>query len=55
MVSKNERVKMKRVERINTMIHYINNRAFFTIKELMEEFQISKSTAIRDVNEIRLQ
>lgn len=43
---------MKKIERINTMIHYINNRAHFTISELMHEFTISRSTAIRDIQEI---
>ncbi|WP_409272786.1 helix-turn-helix transcriptional regulator [Neobacillus sp. SCS-31] len=43
---------MKKVERINTIMRYINNRAHFTISELMREFNISRSTAIRDVREI---
>ncbi|MEK4358178.1 HTH domain-containing protein [Paenibacillus sp. FSL M7-1455] len=44
---------MKKVERINTMMRYINNRAHFTISELMREFNISRSTAIRDIREIK--
>ncbi|MFC3746945.1 helix-turn-helix transcriptional regulator [Paenibacillus sp. GCM10012306] len=43
---------MKKVERINIIMRYINNRAHFTISELMTEFNISRSTAIRDVREI---
>lgn len=43
---------MKKVERINTIMRYINNRAHFTISELMQEFNISRSTAIRDIREI---
>lgn len=43
---------MKKVERINTIMRYINNRAFFTISEIMREFNVSRSTAIRDVREI---
>ncbi|SYW16680.1 helix-turn-helix transcriptional regulator [Oenococcus oeni] len=43
---------MKRTERLNTMMRYMNNRQFFTISELMQEFAISRSTAIRDVHEI---
>ena len=43
---------MKKVERINTIMRYINNRAHFTISELMREFNISRSTAIRDIREI---
>jgi predicted DNA-binding transcriptional regulator YafY len=33
-------------------MRYINNRAHFTITELMGEFKISRSTAIRDIREI---
>lgn len=43
---------MKKVERINIIMRYVNNRAHFTISELMGEFNISRSTAIRDVREI---
>lgn len=43
---------MKKTERINVMMRYINNRAFFTLSELMAEFGISRSTALRDVQEI---
>lgn len=43
---------MKKSERINTIMRYINNRAHFTISEIMEEFEISRSTAIRDIREI---
>lgn len=43
---------MKKVERINIIMRYVNNRAHFTISEIMREFNISRSTAIRDVREI---
>ncbi|WP_068776535.1 YafY family protein [Paenibacillus sp. FJAT-26967] len=43
---------MKKVERINIIMRYINNRANFTISEIMREFNISRSTAIRDIREI---
>ncbi|WP_251552075.1 helix-turn-helix transcriptional regulator [Neobacillus muris] len=43
---------MKKVERINIIMRYINNRAHFTISEIMKEFNISRSTAIRDIKEI---
>ncbi|CEG27222.1 helix-turn-helix transcriptional regulator [Bacillus sp. B-jedd] len=43
---------MKKVERINILMRYINNRAHFTISEIMQEFNISRSTAIRDIREI---
>lgn len=43
---------MKKVERINIIMRYINNRSHFTISEIMKEFNISRSTAIRDIREI---
>ncbi|RJS60926.1 hypothetical protein CJ483_13255 [Bacillus sp. PK3_68] len=43
---------MKKVERINTIMRYINNRSHFTVSEIMREFNISRSTAIRDIREI---
>ncbi len=43
---------MKKVERINIIMRYINNRAHFTISEILREFNISRSTAIRDIREI---
>lgn len=43
---------MKKIERINTIMRYINNRAHFTISEIMREFKISRSTAFRDIREI---
>ena len=33
-------------------MRYINNRSHFTISEIMSEFNISRSTAIRDIREI---
>ena len=54
-MSKNDTVSggpMKKVERINIIMRYINNRAHFTISEIMREFNISRSTAIRDIREI---
>ncbi|MEK3793582.1 HTH domain-containing protein [Paenibacillus sp. FSL R7-0204] len=43
---------MKKVERINIIMRYINNRAHFTLTEIMREFNISRSTAQRDIREI---
>ncbi|SDD83620.1 Predicted DNA-binding transcriptional regulator YafY, contains an HTH and WYL domains [Paenibacillus sp. UNCCL117] len=43
---------MKKIERINIIMRYINNRAHFTITEIMREFNVSRSTAIRDIREI---
>lgn len=44
---------MNRTDRINTMMRYINNRQYFTIRELTTQFHISRSTAIRDLNTIQ--
>ncbi|MDQ7235853.1 HTH domain-containing protein [Bacillus pacificus] len=43
---------MNKVERINTIMRYINNRSHFTISEIIREFNISRSTAIRDIRDI---
>lgn len=43
---------MKKFERINTIMRYIQNRGHFTIREISENFNISRSTAIRDIQEI---
>ncbi|WP_053217037.1 helix-turn-helix transcriptional regulator [Virgibacillus senegalensis] len=43
---------MKKVERINLIMRFINNRGRFTISEIMQEFNISRSTVIRDIREI---
>ncbi|MFC6259866.1 helix-turn-helix transcriptional regulator [Levilactobacillus fujinensis] len=44
---------MTKTARINTMMRYINNRQYFTIRELMTHFQVSRSTVIRDLNNIQ--
>lgn len=43
---------MKKFERIHTILRYIQNRGQFTIREISETFNISRSTAIRDIQEI---
>lgn len=43
---------MKKSERLNDMIRYLNDRSFFNLKELMERYTISKSTALRDVRSL---
>ncbi|WP_433747526.1 helix-turn-helix transcriptional regulator [Paenibacillus amylolyticus] len=40
---------MKKSERMNQMLRYINQKQQFTLQDLMQEFQISKRTAIRDI------
>ena len=44
---------MKKTERVNLIMRYINNRAHFTIAEIQREFKISRATAIRDIDEIQ--
>ncbi|MGN7358919.1 helix-turn-helix transcriptional regulator [Paenibacillus sp. SAF-054] len=44
---------MKKTERVNLIMRYMNNRAHFTIAEIQREFKISRATAIRDINEIQ--
>ncbi|WP_367295697.1 helix-turn-helix transcriptional regulator [Levilactobacillus yonginensis] len=44
---------MNKTARVNTMMRYINNRQFFTIRELMTHFHVSRSTVIRDLNNIQ--
>lgn len=44
---------MKKTERVNLIMRYINNRSHFTIAEIQREFKISRATAIRDINEIQ--
>lgn len=44
---------MTKTSRINTMMRYINNRQVFTIRDLMTQFKVSRSTVIRDLNSIQ--
>jgi len=40
---------MNKSERLNDMIRFLNGREFFHLHDLMEKYQISKSTALRDI------
>lgn len=40
---------MKKAERLNQMLRFINQKQKFSLKDLMAEFQISKRTALRDI------
>ncbi|WHY72568.1 helix-turn-helix transcriptional regulator [Fictibacillus enclensis] len=40
---------MKKAERINQMLRYINKKQRFTLTDLINEFDISKRTALRDI------
>lgn len=41
---------MQRSERLNDMMVFLNGRDSFHLRDLMEQYDISKSTALRDVN-----
>lgn len=43
---------MKKSERLNDMIRYLNGREFFNLSDLMEQYNISKSTALRDISSL---
>lgn len=43
---------MKKSERINDMIRYLNGREFFNLSDLMTTYNISKSTALRDIHSL---
>ncbi|ETT53964.1 MULTISPECIES: helix-turn-helix transcriptional regulator [Paenibacillus] len=43
---------MKKSERLNDMMRYLNGREFFNLSNLMEKYNISKSTALRDVTSL---
>ncbi|MCM3136153.1 YafY family transcriptional regulator [Paenibacillus polysaccharolyticus] len=40
---------MKKSERLHHMLRFINQKQHFTLPDLMQEFQISKRTALRDI------
>lgn len=43
---------MKKSERMNQMLRFINQKQQFTLQDLMQEFQISKRTALRDITSL---
>ncbi|WP_207696373.1 hypothetical protein DOK67_0003037 [Enterococcus sp. DIV0212c] len=43
---------MKKAERINDMILFLADKNSFNLKELMERYHVSKSTALRDVQSL---
>jgi predicted DNA-binding transcriptional regulator YafY len=42
-------ISVNKSERLNDMIRYLNNRDHFNLSHLMEKYNISKSTALRDI------
>ncbi|WP_232697539.1 helix-turn-helix transcriptional regulator [Brevibacillus daliensis] len=43
---------MNKSERLNDMIRYLNSREFFNLNDLMNKYNISKSTALRDIRSL---
>ncbi|MCC2461088.1 HTH domain-containing protein, partial [Bacillus mobilis] len=43
---------MKKTERINDMLIFLNNKRHFNLKDLMVRYAISKSTALRDIQSL---
>ncbi|AJS58608.1 helix-turn-helix transcriptional regulator [Paenibacillus sp. IHBB 10380] len=43
---------MNKSERLNDMIRYLNSREFFNLNDLMNKYNISKSTALRDISSL---
>lgn len=43
---------MNKSERLNDMIRYLNSREFFNLHDLMDKYNISKSTALRDISSL---
>ena len=43
---------MKKSERINDMMIYLNNKETFNLKDIMEKYSISKNTALRDIKSL---
>lgn len=49
---KKTRQTMNKAERLNQELIFLSNKNFFQINDLMTEFQISKRTTLRDINEL---
>lgn len=43
---------MNRLERINDMMRYLNDKKAFNLKDIMNRYAISKSTALRDIQSL---
>ena len=43
---------MRKSERINDMMIYLNNKNYFNLKDIIERYNISKSTALRDIQSL---
>jgi predicted DNA-binding transcriptional regulator YafY len=43
---------MKRSDRINSMLMFLNDKNYFHLKDIMSRYEISKSTALRDIQSL---
>ncbi|TYQ17899.1 UNVERIFIED_CONTAM: putative DNA-binding transcriptional regulator YafY [Acetivibrio alkalicellulosi] len=43
---------MRKSERINDIMIYLNNKNYFNLKDIMQRYNISKSTALRDIQSL---
>ena len=43
---------MRKSTRLNDMMIFLNDKSFFNLKDIMQEYGISKSTAIRDIQSL---
>lgn len=43
---------MKKSERLNDMIRFLNSREYFNLNDLIDKYHISKSTALRDISSL---
>lgn len=43
---------MKKSERLNDMMIYLNDKKYFNLKSIMERYAISRSTALRDIQSL---
>ena len=41
--------QMRKSTRLNDMMIFLNDKSYFNLKDIMQEYGISKSTAIRDI------
>ncbi|ANU47818.1 helix-turn-helix domain-containing protein [Enterocloster clostridioformis] len=43
---------MRKSTRLNDMMIFLSDKSFFNLKDIMQEYGISKSTAIRDIQSL---
>ena len=47
-----KRSNMNKSERINDMMLFLNDRSSFNLKDIMKKYNISRSTALRDISSL---